>query len=156
MDPANASLLRKILLRPNWQDHPNFTGSNPYFPTGNTPADRSNKLRRMIYGPWDVDNDKDGIPDSVWIDFGARVIAGPNGKLVKPLAAVLVLDMDGRLNVNAHGTVDIQQNGTHINIPMAAGVSSSDLQRDSLLVLRRLLCGMSWGIVSVRFLAETV
>ncbi len=107
VDPANASLLRKILLRPNWFDHPNFTGSNPYMPTGNTATDNANKLRRMIYGPWDVDNDKDGTPDSVWVDFGAPIIAGPDGKLVKPLAAILVLDMDGRLNVNAHGTREL-------------------------------------------------
>ena len=32
---------------------------------------------------------------------------GPHGKLVKPLAALLVVDLDGRLNVNAHGTLDL-------------------------------------------------
>lgn len=99
------SLLRKVMLRPNWLDHPNFSGSNPYL--AGLPGDQ--QLIRMVYGPWDVDNDKDGTPDSVWVDFGAPIIAGPNGKLVKPLGAILVLDMDGRLNVNAHGTNDIQR-----------------------------------------------
>ena len=101
---ANASLLRKIMLRPNWHDHPQFTGSNPEFAASNNDGDR---LAHMIFGPWDVDNDRDGIRDSVWVDFGAPIIAGPDGKLVKPLAAILVLDMDGRLNVNAHGTREL-------------------------------------------------
>ena len=61
-------------------------------------------LDRMVYGPWDVDNDSDGRRDSVWVDFGAPVMMGPEGRLVKPLAAILCLDMDGRLNLNAHGT----------------------------------------------------
>ncbi|QEG34488.1 hypothetical protein [Bythopirellula goksoeyrii] len=114
---ANAAILRKILLRPNWQDHPSFTGSNPEFAAATTDGQR---LARMIYGPWDVDNDKDGVRESLWVDFGAPIIAGPNGKMVKPLAAILVLDMDGRLNVNAHGTGELA--GT-INGPNNPGYS---------------------------------
>ena len=102
------------MLRPNWLDHPNFTGSNPEFAliAGDTrdnvaTPNRADRLARMVYGPWDVDNDNDGVRDSVWVDFGASVMLGPNGKLVKPLAAILCIDMDGRLNVNAHGTLDL-------------------------------------------------
>ena len=98
------NLLRKVLLRPNWLDHPNFTGSNPDFAILGNPQDR---LRRMIYGPWDVDNDNDGIRDSVWVDFGASVMENADGRLVKPMAAIMVLDMDSRLNLNAHGSQDI-------------------------------------------------
>ncbi|MFO0799020.1 MAG: hypothetical protein U0804_16250 [Gemmataceae bacterium] len=45
--------------------------------------------------------------DSILIDFGATAFEWPrgSGKLVKPLAAVLVTDTDGFLNVNAHGNV---------------------------------------------------
>ena len=71
-------------------DHPNFTGSNPGFDPTN-------------FDTWDVDNDGDGIPDSIWIDLGLPVRATADGRLYKPLVAALILDMDGRLNVNAHG-----------------------------------------------------
>ncbi len=74
-------------------DHPNFTGSNP---AGSFDA---------VNGPWDVDNDGDGIPDSVWIDVGMPVQTAPDGRQFKVLAAPLVLDLDGRINVNAHGNV---------------------------------------------------
>ena len=78
-------------------DHPNFTGSNPNFnPTwdGVTPA-----------GQWDVDNDGDGVPDSVWVDLGLPVRSTADGRLYKPLFAILCVDLDGRLNLNAHGSL---------------------------------------------------
>lgn len=109
---SNGMMLRKVLLRPNWIDHPDFTGSNPEFsmiPAARNAANDMAKLQRMIFGPWDVDNDNDGVRDSVWIDVGLPVMAGPHGKLVKPLAAILCIDMDGRLNVNAHGSLDLAQ-----------------------------------------------
>ncbi len=61
----------------------------------------------MIYGPWDVDNDNDGVRDSVWIDAGLPVMIDKQGRLVKPLVAILAVDLDGRLNVNAHGTREL-------------------------------------------------
>jgi hypothetical protein len=105
-----AALKRKISLRPLREDHPHFDGSNP--------ASRSIDLtnRTMLatngsigipyweaVGPWDVDNDNDGVPDSVWVDLGDPVAQAEDGTLYKPLYAFLVLDMDSRLNVNAHG-----------------------------------------------------
>ena len=123
--PANVSLLRKILLRPNWHDHPNFTGSNPDFANLSSHEDR---LTRMIYGPWDVDNDNDGIRDSMWVDFGAPVMENSDGRLVKPMAAILVLDMDGRLNLNAHGSEDVANPG-NFGLPIA-GTDTSLLPTD--------------------------
>lgn len=55
-------------------------------------------------GPWDVDNDGDGVSDSIWVDLGMTPTTTPDGKFVKPLFAILVRDMDGRINVNAHGS----------------------------------------------------
>lgn len=55
-------------------------------------------------GPWDVDNDGDNLPDSIWVDLGAPVTTAPDGRFVKPLFAILVRDLDGRINVNAHGS----------------------------------------------------
>jgi hypothetical protein len=107
----NNDLARKVVLRPLPADHPNFTGSNPSFdPAG---------------GPWDVDNDGDGNADSIWVDVGLPVQTAPDGRRFKPLAAILCLDLDGRLNVNAHGNVvqtDQFFNGT---IPLGTlGVST--------------------------------
>jgi hypothetical protein len=98
-------LLRRVVLRPNWLDHPSFTGSNPTYANLASSADPNlERLLQMIYGAWDVDNDNDGIRDSIWVDFGAPVMENSDGRLVKPLAALLVVDMDGRLNLNAHGS----------------------------------------------------
>ena len=52
---------------------------------------------------WDVDNDGDGVADSVWIDVGLAVQTAVDGTTYKPLVAYMCLDLDGRLNVNAHG-----------------------------------------------------
>ena len=138
------NLLRKVLLRPSWMDHPNFTGSNPEFANllsayQNNPTvfePQRDLLNSMIYGPWDVDNDNDGIRDSVWVDFGAPVMENADGRLVKPMAAVLVLDMGGRLNLNAHGSADTAGAGifgSGILAPppqaLADGASSNALPR---------------------------
>ncbi len=91
---------RNVILRPlgvpkgastGQPDHPLFTGSNLI--GGFDP----------INGPWDVDNDGDGRTDSIWVDLGMPVRSTSDGRLYKPLFAVLCVDMDGRLNVNAHG-----------------------------------------------------
>ncbi len=89
-DPAFASILRQIMLRPSPSDHPNFTGSNPSF--------------NPITGPWDVDTDGDGVNDSVWVDLGFPPQTAPDGTLYKPLFAIRCLDLDNRLNVNAQGS----------------------------------------------------
>ena len=57
----------------------------------------------MCNGPWDIDNDGDGIPDSVWTDFDLPTQLVGNGTVVKPLVAVLIEDMDGRININTSG-----------------------------------------------------
>ena len=57
----------------------------------------------LTTGPWDVDNDGDGIADSVWIDIGLPLITARDGKLLRPLIAPLIEDTGGKLNLNAHG-----------------------------------------------------
>ncbi|MGD0901244.1 MAG: hypothetical protein ABR915_25730, partial [Thermoguttaceae bacterium] len=93
---SKKDLLRAIMARPNVNDHPNFTGSNPNF---NPVWDGKTQGQ----GQWDVCNDGSGVPDSIWVDLGFPVRFRADGKAYKPLFAILVLDMDGRLNVNAHG-----------------------------------------------------
>jgi hypothetical protein len=58
----------------------------------------------------DVDNDNDGVLDSVFVDGGLPVRLGKNGRLQKPLIAYLCVDLDGRLNLNFHGKLyDVDQ-----------------------------------------------
>ena len=57
----------------------------------------------LINGPWDVDNDNDGVPDSVWIDLNLAPVQAPDGRLIKPLIAMLVEDADGKINLNVAG-----------------------------------------------------
>lgn len=105
------ALRRKMMLRPLQQDHPNFDGGNPLFnpawsgrfvdyrnPTGFGSGDGVCDYR------WDVDNDGDGVEDSIWVDLGLPIQQTADGRLVKPLVAILCVDMDGRLNLNAHGS----------------------------------------------------
>ncbi len=112
MSSSQAALLRKIVLRPLPSDHPAFTGSNPAFVSSTKGYDSGfNPLWNPADGvgngqfAWDVDNDNDGIPDAVWLDLGFPVQASPDGRTFKPLFAITVLDLDGRLNVNAHGNL---------------------------------------------------
>jgi hypothetical protein len=127
---TDVALLRQIMLRPVGQfksgvinphvDHPNFTGSNPNFnPFWNGVTAGA--------GQWDVDNDGDGVPDSVWVDLGMPVRATSDGHLYKPLFAILCTDLDGRLNVNAHGNIT-QTDGTRFTT--AGTPSTTDATKD--------------------------
>ena len=94
---GNSVPLRQMMFRPNSTDHPNFTGSNPNF---NPTWDGITAGK----GQWDVHNMGSGVPDSVWVDLGLPVRSTADGRTYKPLFAILCLDMDGRLNINAHGS----------------------------------------------------
>ena len=106
------AIKRKIMLRPITEDHPNFNGSNPAsrsFDSTISTLAQNGEFRYPFWetmGPWDVDNDNDGVNDSVWIDLGDPVQKTEDGRLYKPLYAFLIVDLDGRLNLNAHGSVD--------------------------------------------------
>jgi len=112
-----AAIKRKIMMRPIREDHPRFNGSNTQSEPPNL-IGRSNLTKNGqiaipywdAIGPWDVDNDNDGIADSIWLDFGEPVQELEDGTRYKVLVAPLIIDLDSRLNVNAHGLVD------HINL----------------------------------------
>jgi hypothetical protein len=53
----------------------------------------------------DIDNDKDGIADSIWVDPGLPVHTESDGTFTKNLAAVLCIDLDGKVNLNATGAL---------------------------------------------------
>jgi hypothetical protein len=56
--------------------------------------------------------------DSIWVDIGLPPITLPGGRRVKPLVAALILDMDGRLNLNVHGNrLNPADGGRHASGP---------------------------------------
>jgi hypothetical protein len=52
----------------------------------------------------DVDTDGDGENDAIWIDIGLPLQTDSQGRQFKPMVAYRVIDMDGRVNLNAHGS----------------------------------------------------
>ena len=80
---------RRVILRPRPVEHPDF-------PT---------RFNGGTLVP-DVDNDGDGVADSVWLDIGLPVMRAADGRKFKPLVAYMVLDLDGRLNLNVHGQLN--------------------------------------------------
>jgi hypothetical protein len=93
--------------------NPGFTGSNPT-PLLSDPIDLSlpfatlkERVQRLatwlVNGPWDVDNDGDGIPDSVWVNVGLDDLVASDGTIVRPMIAALIEDLDGKININHAG-----------------------------------------------------
>jgi hypothetical protein len=56
--------------------------------------------------------------DSIWVDIGLPPMTLANGKVVKPLVAPLILDLDSLLNYNMHG---------YLNPGMSAGTSGAGM-----------------------------
>jgi hypothetical protein len=54
---------------------------------------------------YDVDNDGDGINDSVWLDLGYPPKRDIEGKLFKPLFSFMVIGLNGRLPLNTAGNL---------------------------------------------------
>ncbi|MFM8579048.1 MAG: hypothetical protein ACKOCN_09660, partial [Planctomycetaceae bacterium] len=55
--------------------------------------------------PDKVDNDGDGVNDGVFLNFGIPDVVNSSGETIRTHASVLIVDLDGRLNVNAHGSL---------------------------------------------------
>ena len=72
-----------------------------------------------------IDSDADGVGDSQFIDVGLPAFVNQTGVTVYPRAAITVVDLDGRLNFNTHGSqvdVDTIVGGTTA-YPLIPGVS---------------------------------
>ncbi len=110
-----ANLKRMIILRPLPEDNPNFPNGIEFASTmglpdqvdPNTGNPAGQQLPEMV---WDVDNDGDGIPDSIWIDVGLPIQTDASGRRYRPLVAILCQDLDGRLSVNAHSNTAQRSN----------------------------------------------
>ncbi|MCA9129308.1 MAG: hypothetical protein KDB22_19615 [Planctomycetales bacterium] len=60
----------------------------------------------LTRGEWDVDNNADGVMDSIWIDPNLPIITSREGKLLKALVSYYIEDMDGKLDINAVGNLN--------------------------------------------------
>ena len=86
----------------------------PLYPAGED-ANGNNELDpgedangNNVLDPIPVDSDADGVVDSKFIDIGLPSIVDSQGKPIYPRAAITVVDLDSRLNLNAHGSqVDV-------------------------------------------------
>jgi hypothetical protein len=120
----------------------------------------SGSCARFSYAPTPanqqpIDNDGDGVPDSYWLDFGFPVIHDSAGDAFKARAAVLVVDLDGRLNVNAHGSpaeldlleTGLAQNAKVFQWPSAAPELPSSLTSAKFAALP---IGSGYGPAEVR------
>ncbi len=76
----------------------------------------------------DVDSDGDGENDSVWIDIGLPIQTDNQGRQFRPLVAYLIKDMDGRLNLNAHGSYADFQLGAGTRRGAGYGVAEISLR----------------------------
>src|SRR5439155_4310035 len=93
-DPARP-WLKYTVLRPRPADHPSVNGK----PGLSGPEDRFGDARNRPPG-W-------GPPgnDSPWLYTGAPVLRLPDGRLYTMMFAPLIVDLDSKLNVNAHGNI---------------------------------------------------
>ena len=81
---------------------------------------------------WDVDNQGTGVADSVWTDPNLPLVTSPEGKPLKILAAPLILDLDGRLNLNAVG--DAIQGNDFAAVGSGSYHTRSEAAADSALI----------------------
>ena len=109
-----------------------FDAANPLLArlaTGTTPA------AAVMYSgtTLNADNDGDGAPDSAFTDIGLPPIIDASGRAIYPEAAVLVVDLDGRLNVNAHGgATDSQTVGFYPTLNPTGSNSQSRINADTV------------------------
>lgn len=123
------ALMRKLTPRPLPLDHWRFTGGNPDLENFN-PSDSSSdfvdnatSLAKALSGvryyyddegnltstemlQYDVDNDNDGVREGIWIPSGLPIRYDKNGTPYATMFSYTVVDLDGRVNVNAVGNWD--------------------------------------------------
>ena len=79
----------------------------------------------------DVDTDNRDGNDAVWIDIGLPIQTDDQGRQFRPLVAYRIIDLDGRLNLNVHGTHADVVTGSADRQGM--GVGPSDISLSGIL-----------------------
>ena len=74
---------------------------------------------------YDVDNDGDGMTDSVWVDLGYPARRNAQGQLYKPLFAFMVIGLNGRIPLNTAG--NLAGSGSGRPTPSHLGNSASEV-----------------------------
>lgn len=97
-DWVNGSILSSAkILRPRAVDGHDATTFPNLFP--DTTSGKIN---------YDIDNDGDGITDSVWLDLGYPTKRNNEGQLYKPLFAFMVIGLNGRIPLNTAGNLQLR------------------------------------------------
>ncbi|HTN76237.1 MAG TPA: hypothetical protein VL096_13360, partial [Pirellulaceae bacterium] len=107
-----------------------------------------------FYGPWDVDNDGDGLNDSIWMDLDFPMQTSSSGRAYKPLFAIMCLDMDGRLNINYQGNFQqVTTSATAMaDLPLAGGTLTSTIPtRGAGLGPGEVNLKLGWGLNDVEY-----
>jgi len=86
-----------------------FDANNPFLTQPVLAGSAVSSVARPAFGsagqPCTVDNDGDGVADGIWLDDVLPSMRSPNGGQLTFSVSYLVLDLDGRINLNAHGSV---------------------------------------------------
>jgi hypothetical protein len=90
------------------------------------------------------DNDGDGVPDGQFFSWDLPSFIDAAGNMVRVDASVLVVDLDGRFNLNAHGSLaPTLYPATHTGWTEAAGISGVTLDNAPL--------GSGYGPAEIQF-----
>jgi hypothetical protein len=99
-----------------------------------------------------ADNDNDGVPDGLFVDFGLPSTTDAYGNPVQLRASVMIVPLDGRFNMNAHdtimrtmytGTVFAAGSGTNPNwttvisttsVPLGSGYGPAEVSASHMFV----------------------
>ncbi len=87
---------------------------HPLFPQ---PGDATGDVKNLPWAP--------GGNDSIWVDLGAPVMTAPDGTQYKMMFAPLIIDLDGRVNLNTAG--NLQAYIAAMAASSAVGVTSNAL-----------------------------
>jgi hypothetical protein len=117
-----------------------FDDQNPFLTnSGSLVSSRVQQVTRPAFGSQGqtctVDNDGDGVSDGIWLADVLPPQRTPDGGQMSFAVSYLVLDLDGRINVNAHGSFvraqAIQSGSTYpknpATVPIGMGYGPADV-----------------------------
>lgn len=99
-----------------------FEYLDAFMPDGSLNSGDENQVFNL-----DVDTDNDGVLDAVWIDIGLPTQTDVEGRVFKPLVAYRVVDLDNRLNLNAHGNYLDQQRTAAPTVALGSGYGVAEI-----------------------------